>query len=926
MIKAEWNYLRKHKLVLAVLSVIMLIPTIYAVTFLSSMWNPYGKMNKLPVAVVNQDKSVQYNKKKIAIGKQLTNKLGKSDVLDFHILKSEKKANDDLKKGKYYMIVTFPDNFSKNAVSLMDKKPQKMVVHYRTTAGNSFTASKLTQGVAKALAQNVSTQITKMYSEIMFNSIKTLGKGMSKSGVGNEKLAEGTSKLTEGNAKITSSLNKLAASSLTFSNGTSSLNEGLNNYIKGVSQLETGSAKVTTGLNQVNNQLPSLTNGVSKLTNGSTKLAAGMTQYTTGVSKVNNGAVALNNGAQKLDGAGNGLTSGISKLSQGAVKLTDGVQSYTEGTSKAYSGSQKIATGLNQLDIALNSNTSKNKVQQLKAGLSKFESGLEQLKTSVDNNTQNNGAVDMLTTSMKSLASELTVMTTYENSINTKVEKVAAEQNLTSQQTAAIESALAPDQDVKNALSSANSNLKNLQTQLGTLSTNPTSVTSLKNGIAQLQSSYGTSSDSANANTIYGGLNSLTDSISVAGTGVSKLNEGSATLTTGLSSLNGQSNNLINGANQLSTGLGSLSAQVPQLTNGISALASGSQKLSNGTSQLVSNGSQLSVGATQVSNGLGTLSTQVPTLTTGISKLAAGSQTITGGLGKLAANSSKLTSGTAQLGAGAEKINAGASKLSAGSGQLGTALTKVQKGNQTLGSKMQDAGEKVGQLNVSKLTYSQVAKPVTTKHKDTDRTPNNGTGMTPYMLSVYLFVGTLSLSMMFDLVTPRKYPKNGTEWWLGKMSVVGTFAVLQAVCAYFALIIFLGLSPVHLWAGLLTAIVASFAFCSIITFFVVSFGSIGSFFGLLIMVFQLAGSGGAYPIQLSNRFFEAIHPFLPITYSIHGLRETVSIGGTAMPDILVLLIIAVAFAVLAMVSYRMKMKNLDENMIETLSDEKEIKV
>nr|WP_054757624.1 hypothetical protein [Liquorilactobacillus satsumensis] len=64
MIKAEWNYLRKHKLVLAVLSVIMLIPTIYAVTFLSSLWDPYSKMDKLPVAVVNQDQAVQYNQKR----------------------------------------------------------------------------------------------------------------------------------------------------------------------------------------------------------------------------------------------------------------------------------------------------------------------------------------------------------------------------------------------------------------------------------------------------------------------------------------------------------------------------------------------------------------------------------------------------------------------------------------------------------------------------------------------------------------------------------------------------------------------------------------------------------------------------------------------------------------------------------------------
>ncbi|MFT8436883.1 YhgE/Pip family protein [Liquorilactobacillus satsumensis] len=130
----------------------------------------------------------------------------------------------------------------------------------------------------------------------------------------------------------------------------------------------------------------------------------------------------------------------------------------------------------------------------------------------------------------------------------------------------------------------------------------------------------------------------------------------------------------------------------------------------------------------------------------------------------------------------------------------------------------------------------------------------------------------------------------------------------------------MGLSPLHLGAGLLVAITASFAFCSIMTFFVVAFGPLGSFLGLLAMVFQLAGSGGTYPIQLSNGFFETIHPFLPITYSIHGLREAISVGGTAVPDIFVLLLIAALFAALAMVAYRMKMKNLDKDKIAALSE------
>ena len=61
------------------------------------------------------------------------------------------------------------------------------------------------------------------------------------------------------------------------------------------------------------------------------------------------------------------------------------------------------------------------------------------------------------------------------------------------------------------------------------------------------------------------------------------------------------------------------------------------------------------------------------------------------------------------------------------------------------------------------------------------------------------------------------------------------------------------------------------------------------------MVLQLSGSAGMFPIQLSGGFFQAIHPFLPMTYGIEGLRRTISVGTSAGHDFAVLLGIAVCF-------------------------------
>jgi Predicted membrane protein len=72
MIKEEWKYLLKHKLMVIVFAVMIFIPSIYSVTFLKSMWDPYGQLKNLPVAVVNNDKSVNYQGTDLKVGKDLT--------------------------------------------------------------------------------------------------------------------------------------------------------------------------------------------------------------------------------------------------------------------------------------------------------------------------------------------------------------------------------------------------------------------------------------------------------------------------------------------------------------------------------------------------------------------------------------------------------------------------------------------------------------------------------------------------------------------------------------------------------------------------------------------------------------------------------------------------------------------------------------
>ena len=102
MLVQEWKSLLKNRMLLIVLAGIIAIPAIYTTLFLGSMWDPYGNLSKLPVAVVNLDQSVEYEGATLRVGEELEDKLRENEELDFQFVKSED-AEKGLENGDYYM-------------------------------------------------------------------------------------------------------------------------------------------------------------------------------------------------------------------------------------------------------------------------------------------------------------------------------------------------------------------------------------------------------------------------------------------------------------------------------------------------------------------------------------------------------------------------------------------------------------------------------------------------------------------------------------------------------------------------------------------------------------------------------------------------------------------------------------------------------
>ena len=257
MLKKEWKNLLKNKFLIVALVAIIAIPSIYSTLFLSSMWDPYGKVNNLPVAVVNNDVAVDYEDIKVNVGERLVNSLKENDSLAFNFV-DEKVASEGLENGTYYMVITIPKDFSKDATTLLDKKPKKMVLEYATNPGKNYIASKMSQTALSKVQKSISEKVTETYADVVFEQFDTVGDGLQEASEGSLELKDGLGELKNGGTKVSEGLNTLSNSMLTFTDGTNTLSQGLDTYLAGVKTLSDASGKLASGAN-------SLAEGADKL-------------------------------------------------------------------------------------------------------------------------------------------------------------------------------------------------------------------------------------------------------------------------------------------------------------------------------------------------------------------------------------------------------------------------------------------------------------------------------------------------------------------------------------------------------------------------------------------------------------------------------------------------------------------------------------
>lgn len=193
------------------------------------------------------------------------------------------------------------------------------------------------------------------------------------------------------------------------------------------------------------------------------------------------------------------------------------------------------------------------------------------------------------------------------------------------------------------------------------------------------------------------------------------------------------------------------------------------------------------------------------------------------------------------------------------------------------------------------------ANPVNLKENKLFAMPNYGSAMSPFYTVLALWVGAL---LMVSLLTVEVHEEGANykshEIYFGRLLTFLTIGLSQAFIVSMGDIFLLGTYVVDKFWFVLFSLFIGGVFVCIVYSLVSIFGNVGKSMAIILLVLQVAGSGGTFPIQMTPKFFQAIYPFLPFTYAISAIRETV--GGMLWDIVTRDLLVLSAFVVVMIVA------------------------
>ncbi|PEU78954.1 YhgE/Pip domain-containing protein [Bacillus paramobilis] len=907
--KTDLRNVAKHWAAIVIVLGLMILPSLYAWFNIKASWDPYGNTKEVPIAVSNQDAGSNLRGKDINIGDEIVDSLKKNKNLGWKFV-DQKQAIYGVERGDYYASITIPKDFSEKIATVLDENPQKPELDYYVNEKVNAIAPKITAKGASGITEEISKNFVKTANGEIFKVFNDLGIDLETNLPSIEKVKDLVFKLEAQFPEMNTLMDK-ALDDATRA-------EDLVKVAQ--KELPVVESVINDGQEALGNLDKFFANNDETLKNAPGTMRNNLTVAKDVMDKANAFTNFLMNPGIDLSGM-KGLPEFPARPD--LSKMND-------------EGYKNIARNINQ--------TVNNVLNSARAGTAYGKSvvnGLQNGQFDPEKAKQDLNAVsENLQGRTDSIAYLINVFTELQKSATTDFGQSFFQgrvDRLTS---------------LKGKMENANNGIKDIVNVIGTGQEVKKDVTDVANQkldaanglIDQAEKDYNETfvadykkavstvdQAKADANEAYDSVkneyekakNNLEGVIAdVNNRGVNGLDSTKVAL----NDLNGQlqaTNNLIgdaipvlestnkvladvNSGKNLNGGIAKLNKIQNSVQKGIDATNKATTLINNGqkpTKEVVESINEATKNASaQLGDFLATYDSEiVPNFNTAIERTKRMSKNTSQILKEA---DKKLPDVKKLLEDSSKGLVDGKKKLT----DIKADMPETEKKIKDLANRIRDFESEEDIKDIIRLLKNDVEKqsdyfanPVNLKENKLFAMPNYGSAMSPFYTVLALWVGAL---LMVSLLTVEVHEEGANykshEIYFGRLLTFLTIGLSQAFIVSMGDIFLLGTYVVDKFWFVLFSLFIGGVFVCIVYSLVSIFGNVGKSMAIILLVLQVAGSGGTFPIQMTPAFFQAIYPFLPFTYAISAIRETV--GGMLWDIVTRDLLVLSAFVVVMIVA------------------------
>lgn len=637
--------------------------------------------------------------------------------------------------------------------------------------------------------------------------------------------------------------------------------------------------------------------GAGDLEDGLTTAHDGSKTITSNLGTLKDGALTLDTGLGTLASGASALDSGLGTLAGGTFTLKDGTQSLVSGANQLKDGTSQVAGGAS--DLAANTASD----SKLGGGASMLASKLSEASEQTANLPAQTQA---LSDGVHGLVDSVNAAVGSDDSSGTLLYGASA----LSTSLPVVSEGLSQAGNAVGLAGDGAGQLSGSLAQMGTAASDASSLETVEELQAALKNLSGQLSvASASAGELQANLAAIGGKVSDAAGSVDGLAGAASQVHDGLGGMKARLGSAE--VAELQGGMSALAASAPTLAKGIDDAAAGATGVSDGIKQVNSGANDLASGASQVDDGASSAVSGANQLNDGATQLVSGAQSAKDGAGQLVTGARSAKDGSAQIADGATQLEDGSATLTSG-------LTDAVDGSGTLATALSDGAKTAAEQTTNISGKSEVmSDPIELVNEYYTTVKNYGTGFAPYFMALGLWVGGLVAGFVFKPLNNRLIMSGGNPAMVAFANYlpVAFFSLIQAtllmVVLQFGLQLQIDNVPAFYAMGYLTALV----FAAIMQMLMAAFGFPGKFVAIILLMLQLTACAGTFPIQTTPDFFQAINPFMPMTYVVQGMRQIMTgldYGIVGFDCFVLFAIGAVCFALTCLVAWRRRTVRMED--------------